>query len=228
MIRPVTNEESLQNLEQMEENDFRADFLEQVALLRKKVTHCVKPKTLNGKQLSPSMFVTLAENYVNAINEGAVPNIENAWTYICQNEAKKSLENSINRFDDFINEEIIHRIPMEEKEIREMYREAKEDCVKSFTKSCVGGVIDEYMEELKFQLRNKFDKLMDENERECRNQCTQFLDFGYTEIDNQLKKGEFKDFYQFEEKLREFEQYFYYEGPPGPCRNECLLDFINK
>ena len=39
MIRPVTNEESLQNLEKMDERDFRPEFLNQVTQLRKKVTH---------------------------------------------------------------------------------------------------------------------------------------------------------------------------------------------
>jgi hypothetical protein len=31
------------------------------------------------------MLKGLSESYVKAINEGALPNIENAWSYICQN-----------------------------------------------------------------------------------------------------------------------------------------------
>ena len=100
MIRPVTNEEELQNLENMDETKFRPEFVNEVIMLRKKVTHSVKPKTLNGKLLTPSMYLTLAQNYVDAINKGAVPNIENAWHYICQNECKKSMEKAINRFNE--------------------------------------------------------------------------------------------------------------------------------
>lgn len=95
MIRPVTDEELLQNLESIDEDQFRSDFVEQVFQLRRKVINCVKPKTLNGKQLSPEMFLTLAESYVAAINQGAVPNIENAWTYICQNESRKSMDKAL-------------------------------------------------------------------------------------------------------------------------------------
>jgi len=36
------------------------------------------------------MFIDLLESYVKAINEGAVPNIENAWNYICENECYKA------------------------------------------------------------------------------------------------------------------------------------------
>ncbi len=32
------------------------------------------------------MYTDLIKSYLNAINNGAVPNIENAWMYICRNE----------------------------------------------------------------------------------------------------------------------------------------------
>ena len=51
--------------------------------LRNKVLHRVKPKIINGKRLTGPMLANLANVYVQSINEGAIPNIENAWTYIC-------------------------------------------------------------------------------------------------------------------------------------------------
>jgi len=35
----------------------------------------MKPKTLLGRQLTGSIIVNLAQQYVNSINNGAVPNI---------------------------------------------------------------------------------------------------------------------------------------------------------
>ena len=46
----------------------------------------MKPKTLNGHNLSGLMYTNLVRCYVEAINCGAVPAIESAWTYICRNE----------------------------------------------------------------------------------------------------------------------------------------------
>ena len=86
MIRPLTNEENLQNLANMDLEELRPEFVEQVLVLRRKVIGRIKPKQLNGKKLSGAMMATLAESYVTAINEGAVPNIESAWSYICKNE----------------------------------------------------------------------------------------------------------------------------------------------
>lgn len=227
MIRPVTDEESLQNLDKMSENDFRPDFLEQVTQLRKKVTHCVKPKLLSGKQLSPMMFLSLAENYVTAINKGAVPNIENAWTYICQNESKKALEKAVIHFDDDLNKNILYSLPMEENELKDWFREIKYECKQIFNKSSVGDVVKEHREELKFQLQMKFEKVLQENERECGNSCSQFLDTEYIQIENKLKSNKYQDFYEYESELQGFKEYYYREAPAGPIRNECLLHFIN-
>lgn len=43
----------------------------------------MNPKKLNGKLLNGEMVGDLLRTYVQAINEGAIPNIESAWTYIC-------------------------------------------------------------------------------------------------------------------------------------------------
>jgi hypothetical protein len=45
---------------------------------------------MNGKNLNGTMLATLIESYGAAVNSGIVPNIENAWTYICQDECLKA------------------------------------------------------------------------------------------------------------------------------------------
>lgn len=37
-------------------------------------------------------WIKLVEVYVEAINEGAVPSIQSAWTYICKQGAEEALE----------------------------------------------------------------------------------------------------------------------------------------
>lgn len=34
----------------------------------------------------------MVEQYVEAINEGCVPNIQSSWTYICRQNANKALD----------------------------------------------------------------------------------------------------------------------------------------
>lgn len=83
LVRPMMDEKALQNLAQTPFSEMRPDFTNGVTTVRKKIIQKMKPKKLNGKNLNGDMLYNLAQNYVEAINNGAVPNIETAWTYIC-------------------------------------------------------------------------------------------------------------------------------------------------
>ena len=103
-------------------SQLRPDFVEQVLELRKKVLNRVKPKMLNGKNLSGGMLCTLAESYVHAINNGAVPNIESAWSYICKQESQKAMDEAIlmcqNAFQEFV-------IPEDEENVKQFVKDVK-------------------------------------------------------------------------------------------------------
>ena len=64
MIRPLMGEDGLQSLERLELEDLRADFVDQITQLRRRVINRVKPKTLNGKKLTGEMLYGLVESYV--------------------------------------------------------------------------------------------------------------------------------------------------------------------
>jgi hypothetical protein len=51
----------------------------------------MKPKMLNGQVLNGLMLAGLASSYVSAINDGALPNIANAWSYICENQCYEAI-----------------------------------------------------------------------------------------------------------------------------------------
>lgn len=69
----------------MEMDQLRPEFFEQVIKLRRKILNRMKPKKLHGKILSGKMLAGLTQSYTNAINDGALPNIATAWSYICEN-----------------------------------------------------------------------------------------------------------------------------------------------
>lgn len=122
MIRPLTNEANLQNLAEMDLDELRGDFVEQVISLRRKVINKIKPKTLNGRKLSGAMLATLADTYVRAINNGAVPNIESAWTYLCKSECSKALEEALAFTEEALSSIVL---PMNEMELNASIKEAK-------------------------------------------------------------------------------------------------------
>ncbi len=117
MIRPLTKEEELQNLEKMDMSELRGEFVEQTLQFRRKVLNRMKPKIMNGKKLSGRMLAGLVHQYVDAVNSGTVPNIENAWIYVCKNECQKALNDSIQMFEQDFQSEFDQRAPMHEDEL---------------------------------------------------------------------------------------------------------------
>ena len=45
------------------------------------------------------MYCDLVKSYVTAINNGAVPAIESAWTYICKNECQKAVAEAFDTYE---------------------------------------------------------------------------------------------------------------------------------
>lgn len=78
----------------------------------------VRVKTLNNKQMSGEMMGSLINTYVQSINEGAVPNIENAWTYICKSQCYKAMQESLDAYDRALRESTLNKLPMGLEELK--------------------------------------------------------------------------------------------------------------
>ena len=72
---------------------------------------------MHDKKLNGEMLFNLALTYVEAINKGAVPNIESAWSYICKNECLKGQYESYSKFEKSLQENFELRCPMPEEEL---------------------------------------------------------------------------------------------------------------
>ena len=69
---------------------------------------------------------------MTAINNGAVPNIESAWNYICKNECNKAIDEGMQKFEDTLKEMVFNKIPMEEDELKEIYEESRKEALVLF------------------------------------------------------------------------------------------------
>jgi hypothetical protein len=75
LIRPLIDETKLQDLEKLEFDELRPEFVDQIINFRKKVINKIKVKSLNDKKLNGEMYLSMLSSYVGAINDGVVPNI---------------------------------------------------------------------------------------------------------------------------------------------------------
>ena len=67
----------------MDYDVLRPEFVQQALKFRGRIMGSVKAKSIQNQKLNGNMYCSIIESYVKAINEGAVPNIESAWKYMC-------------------------------------------------------------------------------------------------------------------------------------------------
>ena len=64
------------------------------------------------------MFVNLIKSYLLSINNGSVPNIENAWNYLCKDECMKSVQLALDAYEKTLKEILIPKIPTTLEELK--------------------------------------------------------------------------------------------------------------
>ena len=95
MVRPVTDENKLQNIIQLKDIELRSEFLEQVMSLRKKILTSCKPKQISGISLNGELYCEMINDYIQAINNDEIPKVEDLFSSVCFSESLKSYERSI-------------------------------------------------------------------------------------------------------------------------------------
>lgn len=88
MIRPLVDEDQLQRLEEMDIEELRTEFVEQVVNLRKKVLGKIPLKKMKGTSMDGSTWIGLLKLYTQAFNEDRIPNVDSSWNYICLQKAE--------------------------------------------------------------------------------------------------------------------------------------------
>ena len=103
LVRPMESEEELQKVNQMEDYEFREEFITQLKVIRKKILKKINPKKLNGKTFNGEMLLELTRVYIATMNSGSLPNIDSAWQYLVKSESKKAMSSKKRKINKIIN-----------------------------------------------------------------------------------------------------------------------------
>lgn len=133
LVRPLENEREMQKLEEVPDSSLRGEFLEQCSLLRKKIFKKLRPKTIQGQAVTGPMLVQLCKAYIEAINNGKVPNVESAWSYLCKKETQRAAEESHQLMEKVLTQSFENF--MGEAEIHEMKKSLRTQVTKIMSKS---------------------------------------------------------------------------------------------
>jgi hypothetical protein len=211
MVRPLTNENKLQNLEDLPPEQLRPEFLEQIIELRKKVLNRVKVKTLNGKPLNGEMYLNLVKGLIGALNSGNVPNIENTWLSMCKVESYKAFEEAEQIYENYLKENLDNT----DDPLEDIHKEAKEQALEHFKQKALGDVAAEYLKQLKAKIKEKYSYYLKVQDEENKGKIIRVLNKWYSILEQRIQNNDFKtldeitkDFITLEERLNDtFQNY---------------------
>jgi hypothetical protein len=228
MVRPVTNEELLQNLDQVPVDQLRPEFVAEMNNLRSRILGQSPIKTLNGKELDGAALLSLAESYSAAINSGSVPNIGEAWDSLCLNQNIRRMEAVVNQFKATQFPQLQALIPCEPAHLRLQHDAAAAKSNTDLQKDLFGdvSVLEEYRVKLAEALGALLDSLLAENERVGEEKCVQLLKELYSPVEIKLKEDKFSSFNEYEQQRRIVIQAYKEKAPKVDRREEILLQFI--
>lgn len=100
MVRPVHEEEQLQTLSALPASALREEFRTQMEAAKQKIFSRVAPKTVFGEVVTGAGLAMLSVAYVQAINDGAVPDIRKSWDYVVEETLRLAYEAATASFHD--------------------------------------------------------------------------------------------------------------------------------
>lgn len=230
-IRPVEKEKDLQRLESLDESMLRPQFLNELQVSREKICKNVKPKIINNNVVNGSMLLKATEAYVAAVNKGSVPNVENAWTYVVEQETEKALKLSLRYIDDFIkqNKKDNPTIFEEETWKTDLLMEAR----KLFKKKAVsrGDNIEITIKKLETVFDEKIKKFEDTKNYELKKELGKLFNQKIIIINGKTHNGEYKDISMLKEDLERLREELM-EGAVNQIKvnmiNELMTPIENK
>jgi hypothetical protein len=228
MVRPVTNEELLQNLDQVPVDQLRPEFVAEMKNLRSRILGQSPIKMLNGKELDGAALVSLAESYSHAINSGSVPNIGEAWDSLCLNQNIRRMEAVVAEFKDKHFPRLQSLIPCEPAHLRLQYDAAAAKANADLQKDLFGEavVLEEYRLKLAEALGALLNTLLAENEHIGEEKCVKLLKELYAPVEIKLREDAFSSFNEYEQQRRIVIQSYKDSAPKVDRREEILLQFI--
>ena len=225
LVRPLLEEGNLQKLERTPASKLRKEFIEQVNNLRKTVLNSINPKKLNGQELNGEMLIDLIKSYVKMINEGAVPIIQTAWTYMRQNQALIAKKNALDNYKKK-TEELNNKFPMKEEYLRNVLKKIKREIMLNFKGEIIGETDEKDLKELKNELKKVKDEIINKNINSTKTQTNRFLNENYKNIDERVKNGEYLNIAEYKDDIEQFVQFCLNKCPCGPNRDIIIYEFV--
>ncbi|GAA0160533.1 heterotrimeric G-protein [Lithospermum erythrorhizon] len=169
LVRPLSDENDLQRLDQISLNRLRPEFKSGLDALTKFVFERTRPKQVGATIMTGPILARITQSFLDAINKGAVPTITSSWQSVEESECQRAYELAtevyISSFDQT-------KLP-EEAALREAHEDAVQKALAIFKDTAVGfgSTRQKYESRMQKFVKKAFEDIKRDAFREAHLQC---------------------------------------------------------
>nr|XP_028595909.1 guanylate-binding protein 1-like [Podarcis muralis] len=228
--RPTTRKK-LHLLEELKEEDLEEDFLVPVAHFCQHIWETSRPKMIPGDRVvTGTMLASLAKTYVNAINSGDVPCLQNAVLALSQIENSAAVHDAISCYEERMQQ--LLQLPTDTlEELLRAHAKCEREAIDVFIARAFGDNIKQFQEELENKLNQKKKAFCERNEKVSLDRCRDVLRFLSRDLVSEIQEGIYavpEGYKRYLAKMNEIkEKYDAFDGK-GIQADRALEEFLKS
>ncbi|XP_055807235.1 uncharacterized protein LOC129875986 [Solanum dulcamara] len=170
LVRPLSNENELQRLDQIPLENLRPEFKAGLDALTRFVFERTRPKQVGATIMTGPLFARITQSFLDALNNGAVPTITSSWQSVEEAECQRAYDLAAERYMASFD----RSKPPEEGALREAHEDAAQKSMAEFNSTAVGAgsIRMKYEKRLQNFIKKAFEELKKDAFREAYLQCS--------------------------------------------------------
>ncbi|KAK4345063.1 hypothetical protein RND71_035239 [Anisodus tanguticus] len=170
LVRPLSNENELQRLDQIPLENLRPEFKAGLDALTRFVFERTRPKQVGATIMTGPLFARITQSFLDALNNGAVPTITSSWQSVEEAECQRAYDLAADRYMASFD----RSKPPEEGALREAHEDAAQKSMTEFNSTAVGAgsIRMKYEKRLQNFIKKAFEELKKDAFREAYLQCS--------------------------------------------------------
>lgn len=226
-----THRKKLGKLETLPDSELDSEFLQQSETFCSYIFSNSKTKTLSGGiKVNGQRLENLVLTYVNAINNGDMPCMENAVLSLAQIENSASVKKAVDHYSQQMSQRL--HLPTETlQELLDLHRTIEKEAIEIFIKGSFKDVDHLFQKELRAKLEEKRDDFCNQNLKISSDRCSALLEEIFNPLEEDVKQGIYSKpggYRLFLEKTKELKEKYQQTPGKGLQAEEVLQTYLSS
>lgn len=179
----------LSRLQTLNSDELNPEFVQELSKFCSHIFTRSKTKTLpGGIQVNGPCLESLVLTYVKAINNGALPCIENTVLALAQRENSAAVQKAVTHYDQQMSQRV--KLPTETlQELLDLHRTCRNEAMEIFRKHSFKDENQCFQKELETLLSGKQDEVCKKNEKASADRCSALLQSVFKPVEQETAQG---------------------------------------